>query len=102
MQKEFWEAYRDKGLLVVAVDLGPGQEKFYSASEVGLAKSYRDNHHLTFPVLMDADKTSSPVFRKRGIAIPYNVVVDDQMVVRYSGFSLNPMNRRVAELLSTP
>ena len=92
MQKEFWEAYRDKSLLVVGLDLGDKQDE---------VKAFQERHHLTFPVLMDPDKSSSPRFKK-DFLIPYNLLVDDQMVVRYSGFDFKSLNRRIAELMSTP
>jgi peroxiredoxin len=92
LQKEFWEAYRDKSVLVVSIDLGDGQDD---------VKAFQERHHLTFPVLMDPDRNSSPRFQK-DFVIPYNLLVDGQMVVRYSGSSLNSLHRRVVELLSTP
>lgn len=92
MQREFWEAYREKSLLVVGIDLGDGQAE---------VKAFQERHHLTFPVLMDPDRNSSPRFQK-DFGIPYNLLVDGQMVVRYSGSGLNSLNRRVVELLSTP
>jgi hypothetical protein len=92
LQRQFWEAYRDKSLLVIGIDLGDSQ---------GEVKAFQQRLHLTFPVLMDPDRNSSPRFQK-DFGLPYNLLVDGQMVVRYSGSSLNPLNRRVAELLSTP
>lgn len=89
MQKDFWEAYRDKGLLVVGIDLGEKQEK---------VKAYQEKYHLSFPVLMDPDKTS---VSKEHVFIPYNLLVDDQMVIRYAevGFASKPLNSEIVKLL---
>jgi len=92
LQKEFWEAYRDKSLLVVGLDLGDSQAE---------VKAFQERHHLTFPVLMDPDRNSSPRFQK-DFVMPYNLLVDGQMVVRYSGSTLNSLNHRLVELLSMP
>ncbi len=77
---------------MVGVDLGEKPEK---------AKKFRQDHQLTYPILVDTDLTSSPKF-KRGYAIPYNVVADSGMVVRYSAFGFDPkgITKTVAEQLS--
>ena len=92
MQKDLWEAYRGKSLLVVAIDLGDKPDE---------VKAYQQRLHLTYPVLIDPDKSSSPKFKK-DFLVPYNLLVDGQSVVRYSGSDLKSLNRRVIELLSTP
>ncbi len=79
---------------MVGIDLG---------ENLGNAKGFQEKHHLTFPVLIDPDKTSSPKFKK-GYAIPTNVVVDGNMVVRYcdSGFDSKELDRTIAKLLAEP
>ena len=89
MQKDFWDVYRDKGLLVVGIDLGEAPEK---------VKAYQEKHHLSYPVLMDPDKSS---VSKEHVFVPYNLLVDDQMVIRYAevGFSSKPLNSEIVKLL---
>ena len=106
LQKQFWEAYRDKGLLVVAIDLCEGEEKEPWSEQRGRAEGYQQNLHLTFPVLVDLDKASTPNFKKDEIVTPSNVLVDDQGMVRYSALGFahkgEPLSRKVAELLGVP
>ena len=92
MQKDFWETYRDKGLLVVGINLGEKPEK---------VKAYQKKYGLSFPVLMDPDKNT--VSRKR-VSVPYNLLVDDHGVIRYAeiGFAPQPLNSAIVKLLSAP
>ncbi len=81
-------------MLVVGIDLGESPEA---------AKRFRDKHHLTFPILVDPNKTSFPAL-KRGFAIPNNFVIDQHSIVRYSatGFQGKDLERTVKELLAEP
>ena len=94
MQRDLWEAYRDKSFLVVAINLGDKREE---------VKAFQERSHLTYPVLMDPDKSSSPRF-KTDFAMPYNLLVDGQMVVRYSaaGSDFKLLKGEAARLLSAP
>lgn len=78
---------------MVAVDLGETAEQ---------ARRFQAQHELSFPVLIDPLRISSPRF-KTGFAVPQNVVLDENMLVRYSGigFDQGSLKRIVAKLLSS-
>ncbi len=95
MEKDFWQAYRDKGLMMVWINLGEKPEK---------AKWFQEKHHLTSPVLM-ADETSDPRFKLHAYAIPYSVLVDRQMVIRNTGaywWKGKDLERTVNEVMAEP
>ncbi len=77
---------------MVGIDLGEKPDT---------VRRFRDNHRLTYPVLMDPNKLSFPRL-KHGFAIPNNVVIDRQGVVRYSraGFCAKELEKTVTELLA--
>ncbi len=91
LQKDIWEAYRTRGLLVVGIDLVEKPEK---------VKSFKERFGWTFPVLLDPDRKSIPG-SKRVAAVAHNILVDRDMVVRYSqlGFDKGELDRAIVELL---
>lgn len=75
---------------MVAIDL---------AESAGLVKKYRDKHNITYPILLDPDQS---IFSKiMGRATPWNIVVDQKGIIRYSvgGFSPGAIKSVVDGLL---
>ena len=89
-----YQAYKDKGLTVLAVDVGE------SAS---MARSYRDAHFLTFPILDDAGHDVASTYQVTGF--PTFFFVDPSGVISsinvgsvgYWGF-----DKKVKAMLSLP
>lgn len=92
LEKDLWEAFRDRGLLVVGVDLGETPEK---------VREFEEKYHLTFPLLVNPDGNILPTRKGYG-GIPYNVVVDEHMVVRFAGLGFDPkrLGGLIADLLA--
>ena len=69
------EKYRERGLLVVAIDVNETRK---------LALAFRQRHHLNFPVMLVPDRIEG------GFPIPFNLVIDQRGVVRFSGSGGQP------------
>jgi peroxiredoxin len=48
LEREIWQKYRDRGVVVVGIDSGEQREPLEPA------RKFRDRHRLTFPILVDA------------------------------------------------
>lgn len=64
------QTYRSQGLLVIGVDVNEAQAR---------ARAYQQKHHLTFPVWLVEYTVEG------GFHIPFDLVIDAQGVVRFSG-----------------
>jgi thiol-disulfide isomerase/thioredoxin len=69
------EKYRERGLLVVAIDVNESRNA---------ALAFRQKHHLNFPVVMVAERVEG------GSVIPFNLIIDQKGVVRFSGSGDRP------------
>ena len=80
------EKYRDTGLQVVGVDVNETAAK---------ARDYLQEHHLTFPAVLVANKVEG------GFSVPFYLVIDDGGVVRFAGSGGQPyeMENVIAALL---
>ena len=80
------ETYRDTGLQVVGVDVNESAAK---------ARGYLQDHHLTFPAVLVANKVEG------GFKVPFYLLIDAGGVVRFAGSGGQPheMENVVAALL---
>jgi thiol-disulfide isomerase/thioredoxin len=69
------ETYRDSGLQVIGVDVNETAEK---------ARGYLQDHHLTFPAVLVANKVEG------GFVVPFYLLIDDGGVVRFAGSGGQP------------
>lgn len=69
------ETYRDTGLQVVGVDVN---------ETAGKARGYLQDHHLTFPAVLVANKVEG------GFSVPFYLVIDNGGVVRFAGSGGQP------------
>ena len=62
------------------------------------ARGFRDKHKLTYPFLVDTDRSAMRAFGVR--AFPTNVIIDKQGVIRYheAGFDGNAIDQMLAQL----
>lgn len=73
LETDFWQVYRDQGLIVLAIGAGESVEQ---------ACDWKTNYSLTFPVLSDINEV---VYDQYGDGyVPYNAVIDGDKVLRYS------------------
>jgi peroxiredoxin len=98
LEKEVWQKYRARGVVVVGIDAGEQSEPEKNA------RAFRDKHSLTYPILVDAE---NKVMDKYGVtAFPTSVVIDRNGVVRLAEVGFDPAKHTVAEtiasLLKTP
>jgi peroxiredoxin len=82
MEKEFWQKYRNRGVLVLGVNAGE------RGPQTELARQFSKKHGLTFPVLIDAgDKVAS---QYGVVGYPTTIVIDRQGTVRMVDTGFNP------------
>ena len=96
MEKEIWQRYRSRGLVVVGINTGEQE-----TDRVPIARGFRDKHGLTYPIWIDAqDKTME---RYGGEGFPTNAIVDREGNLRYaqSGFDEEAITRVIAQLLGS-
>ena len=93
METDFWQPYKGKGLVVVALN---------EAENTDTVKKYRDKHKLSYPILLDPNQDVFP--QLMGQASPWNIIVDQNGIVKYSAPGFNPdvIKSMVTQLLSSP
>jgi peroxiredoxin len=88
LEKEFWQVYKNKGAAVVAVAV------WAKGDPTQQAKAFAQEHHLSFPVLVDA---KNQVAAKYGVnAVPTNLVLDKKGAIRYRGEGFDPQGIKQA------
>jgi peroxiredoxin len=66
------------------------------------ARSFRDQHKLTYPILVDVDGKAREALQV--MAFPTNIIIDSQGIVRYyePGFNQGAIDRVLRELTAKP
>jgi peroxiredoxin len=85
--QKLWTEYQRRGVQVVGVGVF---EKARNPLAVPKEKAqgFKNRHKLTYPVLVDE---TSAFYRKFGTgALPWNVIIDQKQVVRYSAAGFRP------------
>ena len=88
MEKDFWQAYQDEGVVVVGVSSAargdPTQE----------AEKFAQKHDLSFPVLVDA---TDEVLKSYGVkAFPTNLVLGKDGAICYREEGFDPVGIKKA------
>jgi peroxiredoxin len=94
LEKEFWQAYKDKGVVVVGVSVWATEEPFKATRE------FVKRHGITYIVLVDPQK--SAVANSYGVeGVPTNVVIDRDGKIRYiqAGYDPNRIKQAIEEAL---
>jgi len=93
LEKEFWQAYKDEGVVVVGVAIWAQEAPFK------VAQAFVKKHRLTYLVLVDAEDKTPNLYGVEGV--PTNVVVDKQGIIRYlqAGFDPEGIRRAIEEAL---
>ena len=95
MEKEFWQAYKDKGVIVIGVAIWAQGDPFQ------LAKEFAKKHKLTYIVLVD-ESEDGKVAQLYGVeGVPTNVVIDKTGKIRYlqAGFDPEGLKKAIEEAL---
>jgi peroxiredoxin len=88
LEKEFWQKYRRRGVVVIGVDAGE------RGAQALKAQQFRDRHGLTYPILVD---TGNRVLQRyRVMAFPTSVVIDQRGIVRLTETGFNPASLTAA------
>ena len=95
MEKEFWQAYKDKGVVVIGVAVWAQGNPFQ------LAKEFVEKHKLTYIVLVD-ESEDGKVAQLYGVeGVPTNVVIDKDGKIRYlqAGFDPEGLKKAIEDAL---
>ena len=93
LEKEIWQAQKEKGLVVVGITKGTAG-----------AKEFKAKHGVSYPIWVDKDGTAFEQFVGDKY-VPYNVVIDKEGKVRYANFGFEAekeaaIKKLVGELLT--
>ena len=90
LEENFWQVYRDYGFTVLAVDL---------LEDPSVVIPWVEGLGLTYPTVISPDYTIFSRFPGAG-GIPYNAVIDQDMVLRLSHYSFDEAEvKNMVELL---
>ncbi len=93
LEKEFWQTYKDKGVVVVGVAIWAEGDPFK------LAREFIQKHNLTYLVLVDAENKTPNLYNVEGV--PTNVVVDKDGKIQYlqAGFDPEGLKKAIEKAL---
>ncbi len=96
LEKDIWQAYKDKGVVVLGVATWAHDNPTKRAQE--FAKEFK----LTFPVLVDADNKVAEQYKVDGV--PTTFIIDKEGVVRevIVGADVERLKKAVESLLQAP
>ncbi len=95
MEKDFWQAYRGKDVVVIGVAIWAEGDAFQRARE------FVNKHKLTYTVLVDASEDGE-VAQLYGVeGVPTNVVIGKDGKIRYlqAGFDEEGLKKAIEEAL---
>ncbi|HID05618.1 MAG TPA: TlpA family protein disulfide reductase [Armatimonadetes bacterium] len=94
MQKEIWQAYKGKGVVVIGINIWE-RDKPHERAE-----AFKKKHKLTYTIAVDEAGKVAEQFLVRGV--PTNVIIDQDGKVRYlqAGFNLNAIKQMLDKLTS--
>jgi len=93
LENEFWKPYKDRGLVVVAIN---------AAEKAELVRKYQEKYQLTYPILLDPNMEGFPYLM--GEFNPWKLVVDRNGSIQYSGpgFDADALQATIHKLLPPP
>ncbi len=91
LENDIWQVYADQGVMVIAIDI---QE------QLSLVQGWAAAMGVTYPIWMAPDWSLFLTFPD-AISIPYNAILDQDLVIRYAtlGFDLNEITNMIEVLL---
>ncbi|GBC98221.1 Thiol-disulfide oxidoreductase ResA [bacterium HR17] len=95
MEKDFWQTYKDKGVVIIGIAVWAEGDPFQRAKE------FASKHKLTYTVLVDASEDGK-VAQLYGVeGVPTNVVIGKDGKIRYlqAGFDEEGLKRSIEEAL---
>jgi peroxiredoxin len=96
LEKEIWQRFQDHGVVVLGIDA----EQASLPEQTEKARQFRDQHGLTYPILVDAGDQVMEKYRV--FAFPTNVIIDRQGIVHEVVPGADPtLPQKIAALLSS-
>jgi len=97
IEKDIWQAYKDKGLVLIGVDRGETIEK---------VKDFEKMMKITYPLALDEDSGIFTRFADKAAGVTRNIIIDrtGKMVFLtrlYDTAEFETMKRVIGELLNT-
>lgn len=94
MEKEYWQKFRDQGVVVVGINTGE------ESSPRAKADGFKKKHGLTYPILLDETGKVTAAYQVQGF--PTNVIIDRQGKLRYiePGFNAAAVDRTLRQLIA--
>jgi len=94
LEKEYWQTFRDKGVVVIGIDTAEESHPKEKAGE------FRQKHELTYPILLDETGAVAKAYRVQGF--PTNVIIDREGKVRYiaAGFNAAAIDQALQQLIA--
>ena len=87
--QEVYEEWSDKGLVVLAIDIGESSSK---------VENFMQNYNLSFPVLLDSNQNVALKYRIR--AIPTTFFIDKDGIIQDISIGAFPSKAEIEESLS--
>lgn len=93
MERQIWQKYRDRGLVVLGVNAGERNDPEKNA------RDFVTKHGVTYGTLMDTQDELSELYRVQ--VLPTIAIIDREGVLRYlqAGFDLEIVTAEVEKLL---
>lgn len=79
IERDIYSVYKSKGLEILSISTDDNEE---------IIKSLVASNNLTYPVLVDKDRTVARSYK--AIAIPLNIIVDKKGIIQYRQTGYEP------------
>jgi peroxiredoxin len=98
LEKEFWQAYKSKGLIVVGIAL------WAESDPLKMAKMFAQKHKLTYTVAYDPKQESKVAEAYQVEGLPTNIVIGRDGKIRYwrQGFDAKSLKEAIEAALKEP
>jgi len=95
LEKDFWQTYKGKGVVVLGVAVWAEGDAFQRARE------FVGKHKLTYTVLVDASEDGKVAQLYGVVGVPTNVVIGKDGKIRYlkAGFDEEGLKKAIEEAL---
>lgn len=93
MEKDFWQAYKDKGVVVIGIAIWAEDDPMQRAKE------FVQKHNLTYLVLVDTKDKTPDLYGVYGV--PTNVVIgrDGKILYLQAGFDEEGLKKAIEEAM---
>jgi peroxiredoxin len=95
IEKDIWQAYKDKGLILFGIDRGEPAEK---------VQEFAKTMNITYPLAMDEESKIFTLFADKSAGVTRNILIDRNgkmvfMTRLYDEAEFNALKNKIAELM---